>query len=186
MVDSDMALYPDKVIDINDKRIAFLTGIAPSRTPTDTPTNKNIHQEKLDTASNILDNTNQQSPIQQTNQPSPTQQTNLLSTEQLSTTKEQYPFLSSLGIEPNFDTTQNEERLAILLAEVISLHKNEKKDLNFTHLGNSKPGVLVQVPKASTYDSYNRNERRSNWLAKALNFMSKNSKNNSSMEEVTY
>ena len=177
---SDMSCYSDKISDINNKRISFLNAITenltptPSLTPTDMPTNINI-----------LDNTNQQSPIQQTNQPSPTQQTNLLSTEQLSTTKEQYPLLSSLGIEANFDTSENADRLGTLLAEIISLHKNDKKDLKFTHVGNSKPGVLVQVPKASSYNSYNRNERRSKWLDKALDFISKNSTNNSSVQDVT-
>ena len=170
---SDMHLDPaSRVSDINDSRIQFLKTLAPSQVPTKTTS----------TSSSVDD-------IQPVIMPSPTlivTPTNITNPSILRTTNStKYPLLSSLGIETNFETDDNERKITNLLAELISLHKNAKKELNFSHHGNCKPGVLIQVPNASTYNSYNRNERRNNWLATAMNFIAKHSKNNSTVEEVT-
>ena len=185
---SDIKLYPALITDINDSRIQFLRITAPSKSPTTipctiTPSQSSLfHTEPLVTTSPTL--VKQTVPIQlllPTTLILPTTPT----TDTFPIVNSKYSLLSSLGINTNFDTEENETKLRNLLAELIALHKSNNKELNFTHLGNSKPGVLIQIPKASTYDSYNRNERRNHWLEKSLNFIANHSNNKSSFEEVT-
>ena len=74
----------------------------------------------------------------------------------LSSKVSKYPLLTSLGIETNFDTEKNEQKIQNLLSELVALHKNNNKNLNFSHLGNSHPGVAVSIPRAKNYDTYEK------------------------------
>ena len=52
----------------------------------------------------------------------------------LSSKVSKYPLLTSLGIETNFDTEKNEQKIQNLLSELVMLHKNNNKNLNFLTL----------------------------------------------------
>ena len=51
------------------------------------------------------------------------------------------------------------------------MYKNEKKSLEFTHRGNNRKGLLISIPRAKTYESYDKNERRQKWLESIFCFL---------------
>ena len=81
----------------------------------------------------------------------------------------QFPLLQSLGIETNFET--NSSTITNLLSELIRLYKKHNKKMEFVHLGNSKPGIVVAVPRSKDYDSFNKNERRFKWLETIMEYL---------------
>ena len=58
------------------------------------------------------------------------------------------------------------------MSELVHLHHKHKKDLCFKHAGNSKPAMLISIPKAKNYLTFEKNERREKWLGNILNFIS--------------
>ena len=99
-----------------------------------------------------------------------------------STTK--FPLLHSLGIETNFDTKNNTTIIETLLAEVVALHNSSGKQLRFVHVGNNKPAMLVSIPRAKNYRTYEKNERREKWLDSILKFVAKSNKDDTSPSTV--
>ena len=90
-----------------------------------------------------------------------------------------YPLLNSLQIDTNFNN--NQEQIENLLSELVSLYKNEKKSLEFTHRGNNRKGLLISIPRAKTYESYDKNEKRQKWLESIFCFLT--SHNNFTFDE---
>ena len=61
-----------------------------------------------------------------------------------------------------------------------------KSNYVFSHLGNGKPGLLVQVPRANSYIQYKKNERREHWLESSLEFIATNARKSAkNVEDVT-
>ena len=87
-------------------------------------------------------------------------------------------------IDPYSESNENDLKIEALLSELVSLHKKKNKNLKFSHLGNGKPGLLIQVPRAKHYTGYDANERKTKWLETSLKFISNNSKM-SSLDDVT-
>ena len=96
-----------------------------------------------------------------------------------------YSLLMSLGIVPNFESERNTQIIQSLVSELVSLHKKSNKDINFYHQGNCKPGVLVSIPRAINYETYEKNERKQKWLESIINFVCNNNKKmNASPDQV--
>ena len=85
-----------------------------------------------------------------------------------------YPLLHSFGIKTQFET--NEQQLVNLMSELVLLFKNSNKPLHFIHRGNDRPGLLVPIPKAKTYETFDKMERRNKWLENSLLFLNKDNK----------
>ena len=90
-----------------------------------------------------------------------------------------YPLLHSLGIDLNFES--NKDQLVNLISELVHLFKSNNEPLKFIHRGNDRSGLLVAVPKAKTYATFDKMERTQNWLAQILDFV-----NNKNTEDDTF
>ena len=67
----------------------------------------------------------------------------------------QYPLLKSLNIDTNLDDKTNKEQIVNLPSELVYLFKSSEKDLNFIHCGNDKHGILIPIPRAKNYTTFN-------------------------------
>ena len=85
-----------------------------------------------------------------------------------------FPLLRSFGIVPNFETELNQNIISNLLSELVNLHRQNDRPMEFTYVGNNKPGLVVPIPKSKDYVSFNKNERRYKWIEQVFQFMMKN------------
>ena len=83
-----------------------------------------------------------------------------------------YPLLDSLGISTHFDS--NKDQLINLVSELVHLFKSNKQPINFIHRGNDRPGLLVAIPKAKTYSTFEKMQRTENWLDQIMEFFNNN------------
>ena len=101
-------------------------------------------------------------------------------------TPSNYPLLQSLGIHASFDNDDEVNKIESLLAELVVLHKTNKKQMHFSHLGNGKPGLLVQIPRAKNFLTYEKNKRKEHWLEACIQFIATNTTSSSnSLDNVT-
>ena len=166
---------PIIITDINDNRIRFLSSdrknisdrnylisdrinatfpSTPSCTPTDTPS----------IPPSILPSPPPPPPPPPPTSITPTRNPSITPTHK----PNPYPLLHSLGININLD--KNMETMSNLLSELVSLFKKSNKKLEFTHR-NSKPGILVSIPNAKNYSTYEKNERREKWIESIFDFI---------------
>ena len=47
-----------------------------------------------------------------------------------------------------------------VVAELVSLHKLQNQEIKFTQVDNGKPGVIIPIPRAKKYDTYEKNEQK--------------------------
>ena len=99
-------------------------------------------------------------------------------------THPKFPLLFSLGVKPNFESAENSQIIKNLLAEIVRLHSDSNKDLAFHHVGNNKPAILVSIPKANNYATFEKNERKQKWLESIITFVSQNNKNTNTSPSV--
>ena len=93
------------------------------------------------------------------------------------TSQESYPLLHSLNINPSFANETDKQRIEQLLSELVLLHKNQRRKMVFRY-SNSKAAMLIAVPGAKTYSTYEKNEMREKWLESIMKFIGKTGKNN--------
>lgn len=70
------------------------------------------------------------------------------------------PLIRLLGISPDFNSAENENKINNLLSEIVKLHKDNNKPMSFTYIGNDKPDLVVTVLKRKNYVSFNKNQQR--------------------------
>ena len=158
---------PSVVTDMGDKRINFMVIQAPNIITKTRP---------IMSSTPTLNVTLLHSPLPTT------EEVNTRVTPAKTVTK--FPLLHALGINPNFDTTENEGKVKKLLAELVSLHRDHNKSMEFTYTGNGKPGFVMPIPRAKNYQTYEKNERTNKWLDSILVYLSKHSDGHSKVDEV--
>ena len=67
-----------------------------------------------------------------------------------------YPLLHSLGIPTSFDSDDDSSVIGNVLSELVSLYKKNNRIMSFNSVGNSKPGIVVAIPRSKDYLSFNR------------------------------
>ena len=80
-----------------------------------------------------------------------------------------FPLLQSLGIDINVESNKNQ--LLNLVSELVSLFKKSNEPLSFNYRGNDRPGLLIAVPKAKNYVTFDKNERTNKWLEEMMQFV---------------
>ena len=167
---SDKICNPVVVSDINDHRIYFITQLTNVVT---SPSQNNSDNFPIS-----IDTSNP------TNTPTPTPTIlSLTSTVDtllpisIITSKESYPLLHPLIINPSFANETDKQRIEQLLSELVLLHKNQRRKTDFRY-SNSKAAMLIAVPGAKTYSTYEKNKRREKWLESIMKFIGKTGKNN--------
>ena len=83
-----------------------------------------------------------------------------------------YPMMNSLGINTNID--KNKDQLSQLLREITMLYKNSKQRLEFLYL-NSKPGILLPIPTAKNFSTFDKNKKRERWIEQCFDFINSTS-----------
>ena len=104
-------------------------------------------------------------------------------TTTLSTNSSAYPLLYLAGIQPSFENVENCDKINSLLSELVHLHSSHNRNMSFKHTGNSKPAMLVSIPRAKNYVTYEKNERREKWLARIIKFISDTNKDDNSSDD---
>ena len=96
---------------------------------------------------------------------------------------EEYPLLKSLNIDTNLNSKTNKEQIVNSLSELVYLFKRSGKELNFIR-GNDKPGILIPIPRAKNYTTFDKNERQQHWFESIISFI--DSHNNTSRDDIIY
>ena len=178
---SDM-LYPAVVTDINDNRAHFITmattvSTSPAiRASSATILHPTTPVTATKTTTDLSLHLHNQDPL------------NLLNRMPLITPTHipnKFPKLSLLQITPDFDSEENVSKIEALLDELVSLHKTHKKEMNFTSR-NGQPGLVIAIPKAKNYETYEKNERINRWIRKILEYLKLHSDEKNSDKVCTW
>ena len=92
-----------------------------------------------------------------------------------------FPLLHSFGINTTFESNKNQ--LVNLMSELVSLFRKSNEPMTFIHRGNDRPGLLVAIPKAKNYVTFDKNERKNKWLEEIMHFIDNEKSNH---DEIWY
>ena len=149
--------YSDNNYFNSDRNVTATVPTTPSRTPTHTP---NYVATSIPSPS--------VPPPPTLPPPPPPLTTNITPSVTPTRKPNPYPLLDSLGIDTDLD--KNAITISNLMSELVTLHKKSNKKLEFTYR-NGKPGLLVPIPNAKNFITYEKNKRREKWIQSIFDFI---------------